>query len=144
MPKVSDIDAVSISLKANDEQSLFVLLAADGTINRLGTGVVDNSEKEMFIGVTKDPLFQELLTCFEEELLDHMGGYDAADKLGVPCQLTVCLSFTNADDNGFSFRYGSESQGPPPEICDIVTAAVTVTDPWYEEQKEMVGKSDGS
>lgn len=142
MPKVSDINAVHVSLKTGDKKALFILLTADGSINRLGTGAVNNKENELFIGVTQQPLFERLLTNLDDKMLDHMGGYDIPDQLGVPCELSIGLAFKNGDENGFGFKYGSESQGPPHEIIQFVTAAVQLTDPWFQQQKKMVEKSD--
>ncbi len=141
MHKVSDITAVSISLRIAEQTALFVLLAADGTVNRLGTGAVDNEENDLFIGVTQEPLFATLLSHFRDDLLEHLGGYDLPEKLGQPCTLSIGLKFANEDEDGFGFRYGSESQGPPRAIVEVVTTAVRLTDPWFEEQKLMVDRS---
>ncbi len=141
MPKVSDITAAGITLEAGDQQALFVLLAADGTINRLGTGTINNKDNDLFIGMTQEPLFDQLMTSLNDDMLDHMGGYDVPEKNGVPCTLTISLSFANADDNGFGFRYGSESEGPPREIIEFVMAAVRLTDPWFQQQKKMAGEA---
>jgi len=144
MPNVSDIQAVHVTLKIGDEQALFILLAADGSINRLGTGSVNNKDKDLFIGITKDSLFDQLMSNLDDEMLNYMGGYDVPEKHGKPCELMIGLSFASDDDNGFAFRYGSESEGPPGEIVQFVTSAVQLTDPWFREQKKMVqgAKSD--
>jgi len=141
MPKVSDINAVHVTLETGDKQVLLILLAADGSINRLGTGSVNNKDNDLFIGVTQEPLFKQLLTNLNDAMLDHMGGYDVPEQRGVPCKLSVGLAFANGEENGFGFRYGSESKGPPHEIIQFVTAAVQLTDPWFQQQKKMVGKS---
>ncbi len=144
MLRVSDIDAVSVTLEADEKQLLFVLLAADGTINRLGTGEANNKDNSLFIGITREPLFDQLMTNLDDDMLGHMAGYEVPDQRGMPCKLSIALSFTNAEDNGFAFRYGSESQGPPDDICEFVTVAVQLTDRWFEQQKEMVNKSQSN
>jgi len=141
IPKVSDIEAVHVTLKIAGKQALFILLTADGTINRLGTGSVKNQDNDLFIGVTQEPLFKRLLANLNDEMLHHLGGYDVPEQLGVPCELSIGLSFAGDDENGFGFRYGSESQGPPREIVQFVTVAVQITDPWFHEQKRMVGNT---
>jgi len=57
------------------------------------------------------------------------------------CELTV--GFQQADGRALvtAFRYGSASQGPPPELCTFVVAAVEATNPWFEQQKAMVRRS---
>src|SRR5207244_13397987 len=62
MQKVSDIVAINITLQVNGESALFILLAEDGTLNRLGTGSAQNQEHDMFIGVTGEPIFSYLLS----------------------------------------------------------------------------------
>jgi hypothetical protein len=138
MPEVSDIKVVAVTLNISDKPSLFVLLAADGSINRLGTGAVKNRDNELFIGVTKEPLFDRLMTNLQDSWLDHMGGYDVPDQQGAPCELSIAFSFGKDNDNGFEFRYGSESQGPPEDIARFVIAAIEITEPWFKAQKKMV------
>ena len=142
MPKVTDINAVSISLEIDDDTALFILLDDQGTINRMGTGAVNNQEKDLFIGLTEEPLFEKLKETMQDEMLNHMGGYDVPDKIGAECTLSIAFSFTNDEQNGFGFKYGSESDGPPYEIVQFVTAAVQLTAPWFQEQKEMANSAE--
>jgi len=144
MPKVADINAVNITFEKGGKQALFILLAADGTINRMGTGSVSNKDNALFIGVTQERLFDQLMTKLNDDMLDHMGGYDVPEQRGVSCKLAIGLSFANAGDNGFGFRYGSESEGPPRDIIEFVNAAVQLTDAWFHQQKKMVGKADSA
>jgi hypothetical protein len=138
MPKVSDIRAVTISLETGGKTALFILLAADGSINRMGTGAVNNKDKDLFIGVTKKTLFDQLMACLDDGMLKHTGGYDVPERRGVTCKLSIGFSFTNGKEDGFGFRYGAESSGPPGEIAQFVMKAVELTDPWFEKQKQMV------
>ena len=39
-----------------------------------------------------------------------------------------------------TFLYGSESEGPPEHVRDLVRAAVRETNPWYEDFKRNVAK----
>ena len=140
MATVADIKAVYISLEIVGESALFILLAADGSINRMGTGAHGNTEKDLFIGMTEDPLFDQLMEKLSDEMLGHMGGYDVPEKDGSLCELKIGLSFASEEEDGFAFRYGSESQGPPHEIVELVLAAIELTEPWFEEQKQMANK----
>jgi hypothetical protein len=140
--KKSDLEVCLISIMIEDKQSLFILLAKDGTINRLGTGSANNTENDMFIGISKDGLFEKLMEAVPEELLEYQGSYDIPEKKGKRCELTLMLA--SADEKkkaGFIFQYGSDSQGPPQEISEIVVKAVELTNPWYDEQKTVVSKS---
>ncbi len=141
MPTVSDIQAVHITLETGDKQSLFILIASDGTINRLGTGTVNNKDNDLFIGISHEPLFNRLMAHIDDRMLMYLGAYEIPQKLGVSSKLSIGFCFANAKENGYVFSYGSKSQGPPQEIVEFVKAAVELTDPWFHQQKQMVATS---
>lgn len=45
------VTTIVVTPEIDSQQSLFVPLVADGIVNRLGTGAVDNAENDVFIGV---------------------------------------------------------------------------------------------
>jgi hypothetical protein len=142
MVKPEDITGVAMSLKVEEELSLFALLAADGSINRLGTGAVDNTEKEMFIGVISDPkAFQNLRAQISPGLFKWIGGRADQTPKGKICELTIWLFLPNKEESTIYFKYGSESIGPPPEVGRLVLAAIEVTNPWYEQSKAGIAKN---
>jgi hypothetical protein len=49
---VQKYDGVMISMDVSKVNSLAILLAKDGTINRKGSGVVDSLDKNFFMGIT--------------------------------------------------------------------------------------------
>lgn len=67
------INGIMITLQVDSEQSLFILLAADGTVKRLGTGSVDNTEKYLCMGGSRQPLFDRLYSEVDESWFDHQG-----------------------------------------------------------------------
>jgi hypothetical protein len=138
MGKVSDIVVLQISLRIKEVDSLFILLARDGAINRLGTGFEDNTERALFIGKTDPELFQKSCALLNDEMLQHTGGYEIEDRKGASCLLSVGFQFADNSWDGFEFSYGSQSQGPPKEIAEVVIETVRLTEPWYEAQKRMV------
>jgi hypothetical protein len=142
MPKVSDINILSITLEIDNKRSLFILLAKDGSINRLGTGSIDNKENDLYIGITKEQLFDHAIIYISDDMLQYMGSYDIPDQKGLPCRLSIGLQFNDGEENGFDFSYGSESEGPADEISELVIAVVQITEPWYQSQKKMISKSD--
>ena len=142
MPSSKEISAICITIEVEKESVLFILLTEDGTINRSGTGYEHNTENDLFIGITDKSLFFKLRELITDQMLTNMGGYDVPDKKGKNCKLNIALSFEGGHDNGFGFIYGSESQGPPKDICEIVEKAINITDPWYKKQKMMVKKSN--
>lgn len=136
----NNVVAITIALEVASKQSLFILVAADGTVNRLGTGAVNNQEPGLYIGITKEPLFEKLRDEIKPEWLKHLGAYDVPNNVGQICQLTVLIKHSNGEESGLRFRYGSESQGPPGGIGQFVISAIALTEPWYTLQKSMVTK----
>jgi hypothetical protein len=138
MRRVADIVGVAITLEVGSEQTLFILLSDDGTVNRMGTGSAGNTDRDLFIGRTLDPLLPSLLRHLTDDMLRHTGGYDVPDKRGVPSRLSIALKFANGEEDGFGFEYGTESQGLPLDISAFVQAALAITDPWFAGQMAMV------
>ena len=139
-PKIENIDAIFVSLEIEGKNSLFVLLAKDGSINRLGTGTEDNTENDMFIGVTSSEAFEKLHKKIEPEIFNWEGEYKAPNIAGKTCKLTVGFRIADGRETGSVWEYGTKSQGPPPEIGRLVVASVGATEAWFEEQKRVTKK----
>jgi hypothetical protein len=134
--KVSDIRALTIRLDINEKPSLFVMLAADGTVNRMGTGTLENTERELFIGRIDPAIFVAVRSHVTEAMLQILGQtFQNQNPRGAPCKLTITSQFQDGNSDGFAFLYGSESEGMPQDIVNFVTAAARETDPWYENFK---------
>ena len=136
----NSITGVFVDLKVDGDLSLFALLAADGSINRLGTGAVNNTEKEMFIGIADPKLFEDVRSRITVDLLKWVGARADPNPRGKVCELVVGFMLTNREEYAIQFKYGSESIGPPPEVARFVIAVVETTDPWYENFKVMTTK----
>lgn len=130
-----EIKGSYVILKVEEVPALLVLLHSDGSINRLGTGTVDNKEMGMFIGVTDPALFLKMRSQVTEDLLQWIGVQADPQPKGKVCELTIGFMLADGKEQGIQFKYGSESLGPPPEIHRFVTAMVEATDPWYEDFK---------
>ncbi len=138
----AEIASMMVTLEVGGAQALFVLVAADGSITRMGTGSETNVEQDLFIGVTEPSLFERLRRHITPALMEWCG-QQLADPhpQGKTCELTVGFKTTDGEELLTAWRYGSESQGPPPEVCGLVVATVEATEPWYVKQKAMVGRS---
>ncbi len=141
------VRAVIISLEADANVALFILLGSDGTVNRMGTGAPDNIEKAMYVGHTTDRLFTQLMAQVDERLLAHGGRYVLPNPQGTLCTLKMLFQLHKTPQGpeiiGFEFVYGADSEGPPAQVSDLIIAAVEMTDPWFEEQKRIAGKDKG-
>jgi hypothetical protein len=133
---LSEFDKALVTLKVNNDTALFILLAEDGTVNRMGDGSISNTDHEMFIGLNREPLFARFMSRVTQEMLKHQGAYELPNRKGANCELTLLLGYRGSERSaGFKFIYGSESQGPPREIAELVRYAAELTTPWHEEQR---------
>lgn len=134
----SEFDKALVTLKVNDDTALFILLAEDGTVNRMGNGSAINTDHLMFIGRHSEPLFARFIARITPELLQHQGAYELPNRKGATCELTLLLGYRGSERSaGFKFIYGSQSQGPGREIAELVRYAEELTTPWHEEQKRI-------
>lgn len=133
---VAEVVAFTITLDIDEKPSLFVLLAADGAINRLGRGTVDDPAGGLFIGKTDPAIFEAVRSHLSDEMVRTQGQtFQHQNPRGVPCKLTLTFKFKDGTSSGLAFLYGSESEGVPGDVADFVTTAVRLTDPWYENFK---------
>jgi hypothetical protein len=136
---LSDVDAVAVDLTIDTERSLYIILAADGSIKRMGTGDIDKPEKELFIGKTEPAIFEEVRTRLNEEMLKaRRDMFQARGARGAVCKLIVSFKFKDGIPGNLGFVYGADSEGPPEDVAEFVRTAVRLTDPWYEKFKQAV------
>jgi len=123
------VNKTLVELTVGEDQVLFVILGKDGSINRQGNGNAINLDHDLHIGVTKDPLFSELINSASMELFEYLDkSYDLPDKKGKPCKLKILFHGDNLD-SGLEINYGEHSQGPPEEVAEFVINSVKLTEP---------------
>lgn len=141
-----EVVAIMVVLLVEDRQLLFALLGSDGSINRMGTGRIDSGlvdalDRDMFIGMVNDELFEQLRSRITAEMNDFLGQQlTAPNPVGKPCELTVGLKYTSGREAMSGWRYGSESRGPHPDVVAFVRETVRITEPWFQAQKAMVAR----
>jgi len=134
---IEKIALISIGIEVNGQSTFLILLAADGTINRMDTGIEEGIKEPLVMGLTKEDYFAQLKSFVKPELFAYLGRRgDVTIKRGKSARLTIFFAFEDGTRNGCIFTYGTESQGPPEEVCEFVRKAVELTDPWYEEWKK--------
>ena len=139
--KSADIHALSIKLDVDNKSSLFFMLASDGTINRMGSGTMEDPGGHLFIGKIDPAIFEALRSQVTEAMLGSLGQtFQHQNPRGLPCKLTLSFQFQDGTWNGLAFLYGSESEGMPKDVADYVTAAVRQTDPWYENFRRIAAQ----
>lgn len=132
------VTAIMVTLTIGEDQSLFVLLASDGAINRMGNGSEHNIESDLFIGQTSLDAFHSVAPHTQAVIDQWLGGYGDPNPVGKLCKLSIGFRTADGQELVSQWRYGAESQGPPPEVAQLVIEAVKATNPWYEQQKQMV------
>ena len=140
MVKQEEVTGLAITLKVEEDLSLLVLLAADGSINRLGTGTVNNTDKGMFIGVADPNLYETIRPYINSDVIRWIGGRADQTPKGKICELTIWLFLPNKQEHVIYFKYGSQSVGPPPEVSQLVSVAIEITNPWYEQFKAGIAE----
>lgn len=130
-----DVTGILVTLQIEETQKLFVLLGKDGTINRMGTGAVDCTEKTLYMGMTEASAFESVRPLAAPVLSNWIGGFSVPKTEGKLCQLIVGFRTATGQEFMSLWKYGSDSQGPPPEVCNVVMKTVEATDTWYAKQK---------
>jgi hypothetical protein len=136
------IATIMVTLKVGEDQSLFIMLANDGSINRMGNGSENRIERDMFIGKTSTDAFDDVKKYAPAVISQWIGGHSDRSPVGKLCELGVGFQMLDGKEMMSQWHYGSQSQGPPPEVTQLVIAAVKFTNDWYESQKEMVRAAD--
>jgi len=128
-----EVTGVSIFWAVNERPALMMRLFADGGINRMGSGSLDNQDTELFIGITDPRLFEQLRAHITTDLLSWIGYRRDSEPRGKACVLQI--GFHLAKDRGrlIVLKYGVDSLSPPSEVSRFVIAATYVTNPWHEE-----------
>lgn len=139
MLKENDITGIMITLLVEEQQSLFLLLTDDGTVNRMGNGAERDLNGDLFIGIAPQDKFEQLRSLVSPGLLQWMGRQlSDPDPQAKMCRLVVGVRQSDGQELASVWSYGTESMGPPPEIREFVVAATEITNPWFEQQRRIV------
>jgi len=127
--------ALTIDVEVSNKNSLLILLAKDGTINRARSGIVDTTDKNFFMGVTTEKLFDSVMATVPDDLFSYCNQPSTAcDTTKQTC--VVKYSFSG-ETSGMECGYcvnGSLENLPKP-ILEYIKNAIRITDPWYQSQK---------
>lgn len=124
-----------VTVKADQQPVLFILLTRDGGINRMGNGE-DDSEQEMYIGNVTDPIFESVMAEYPASMIaEPKTYYRAPNSRGkVDWEFSFIFRGTRAE-SGVCYRCGEE--GPPPDVAAALRATMEQTEPWYQSFKAI-------
>lgn len=132
--------AMTLEVEISNKNCLAILLANDGTINRSGSGIVDTTDKNFFMGRTEDKPFDKLMATVSDDLLSF------CEKTPPKCDTLkqtykVKASFSGSSgDTGFEYCINGTANDLPAPIKEYITHAIDITDPWYQAQMKMINK----
>jgi len=143
MADIKNLKNILITMEAGGDNLLSIRLSEDGSLHRMGSGTLNNPDRNLYIGINKDGLFDKLKKSISKNIFKYAGYYSSNEIKGLKCELTIFFQILNEEDTVFNFIYGSESIGPPPELCDLIVNAVNLTNGWWLKQRGITGnKSD--
>lgn len=139
MSSIDSISGILIDLDVDESKSLYILLDEHGSINRIGTGSLNNTENDLWIGMLEDnTIFKTLRAAVPSDWLDLHGRYEFPDRKGAECKLTIMLHMTDDKDIALEILHGSESDHPPADVTEFVRKAVELTAEWMRSRKDLV------
>lgn len=127
----ADLDVCFIRMEHGGEDVLFILLSRDGSINRMGDGTPSPVDKTLYIGVVKEPLFDQLMEVVPDDLFRYVSRLEIPDREGIDTTISVMFQHKDGRVLPFEVLFGSESGGVPLELQTILRRALELSDGWW-------------
>jgi hypothetical protein len=129
--RAADLNACLIKMEHGGDLVLTILLAREGSIHRAGDGTASPADNALYMGVVKEPLFDQLMEVVPDELFRYVGRLELENREGV--DTTLSMMFQHSDGRAFPFEilFGSDSGGVPLEAQAILRRALELTDEWW-------------
>jgi hypothetical protein len=123
--------AFAIDWEVGGEHVFGLKVHADGSLQRMGTGLSSCEDKSLYRGTTLEELLPGMLAGADPELFTHQGLTVLEPIGGQLCKLSVHFWREHGGSQAFEVWYGSASTGPSPAITAFVANAIKRTNPWY-------------
>jgi hypothetical protein len=116
-------------------------IGAEGLFNRMGTGTLQLVEApELCCGTVTPELFHRVASGITTDILRWKGSHTLPVQKGRRCELFLAILFKGGQEWTTRWQYGSESDGPPPEISLFMRRAVELTDPRPDRRDIVEGR----
>lgn len=126
-----EIDGIGVQIENAGNIVLMVFLSADGNVKRIGSGHLSNTDKDLYIGQTKESWFSKVRALINEDVVAFIGKtLDMPNPTGPLCKLTISYKMGNQVQQTI-VTYGQES-GLPYEFHEITRTMHKLTEPWYQ------------
>ncbi|MCD4812779.1 hypothetical protein K8S19_03710 [bacterium] len=130
------IKKIAITLTSEQSIHLFILLCADGSIQRMGSGKLDTVESEMYSDTMEVDVFYRVMSLIPEKMTKQGGVFETPKRSGRLCEMDIVLADRMEKEIiGYRFLYGSKSLGLPKEISKLLEGILLYTDTWYQAKK---------
>lgn len=133
----NQIEGLGLELICQNKQKFFVFVDAGGGIKRSGTGQMTDENSDLYIGITKDPIFSALRSTLNDSILESLGqefNLPFDSRSDIPCKLKIFVKVGDKVQQ-IVIDYGYRS-GLPIEISSFIKAALEITEPWYRGQRQ--------
>src|SRR5262245_30250152 len=135
-----ELVAFLIELSIDEHRVLFLVLAADGAVNRAGSGRLHPAEPDLCIAQSDGTQFQTVRPLFDQTWLDLPPLQVLPGQEGPEHRLRLtffCADGRKLEKVEIGYEYRMETQ-PPPAIQAFVQGALDATQSWYDEFREQV------
>lgn len=134
----NQFSALTLEVEISNENCLAILLAKDGTINRARSGYMDSTDKDFFMGVSSENLFDSLMATVSGDLMGYCNQPPPACDTTKPTY-KVEFSFSGSTSGiGAEYCTNGTIDNLPKPIKEYITNAIKITDPWYQSQKQLL------
>jgi hypothetical protein len=134
-----DVGMIFMTLTVTGRHVFSFTVGADGLFNRMGTGALQIVEEpELCCGTVTSELFHRITRSLTIELLRWRGTHVLPIQKGRRCEFFMAILFKGGQEWTTRWQYGSESEGPPPELCSFMRRAIDLTDPRPDRRKQTV------
>ena len=131
----NEVEGICVSLETDGARRFYAALDAAGSISRSGSGKMTDKHDDLFIGITKDHLFEKLIPIISETLFQGIGqSFNIPFQDDIPCSLTISFQIKEKIEN-IIIKYGYNS-GLPDDVRAFLRAILDLTEPWYQLQKQ--------
>ena len=135
-----EIQGTTIEVDISNKNTLAILLAKDGTINRKGSALADSTDNDLFMGVTNEKVFDSLMETVSDDLLSYSNKANPfCDTAKQTCRVKISF-VSNTSERTIDYCVKGTMNDLPAPIKEYIDNAIKITGSWYQTQKNLIKK----